>query len=185
MHDDQIVMPSLKGARVLVVQNDPFIAADLDLMIDEAGGKVVAIAASREDALSLLGHEPIDAAIVDPNLGDGEAASLIAALNRRGVPICDLPSVITGPGFVGAMLSMGVGHRYSARHRSEADACPRADAVPALMRPSRGPGAGPTPLARVACSVPAPARPSSAPRSNRRCLVVDLSAALSQECSTA
>ena len=91
MHDDQIELPSLNGARVLVAQNDPFIAADLDLMIDEAGGKVVALAASRDDALCLLGREPIDAAVVDPNLGDGEAASLIEALNRRDIPFVIYP----------------------------------------------------------------------------------------------
>jgi DNA-binding NarL/FixJ family response regulator len=86
MHDDEMLMPSLKGACVLVVQNDPFVAADLDLIIDEAeGGEAVTIATSREDALSLLNHESVDIAIVDPNLGDGEAASLIQALNRRGV----------------------------------------------------------------------------------------------------
>ena len=94
MHGDEVVMPSLKGARVLVVQNDPFVAADLDLMIDEAEGKVVAIATSREDALSLLDHEPVDIAIVDPNLGDGEAASVVAALNRRGVPFVTYPASI-------------------------------------------------------------------------------------------
>src|SRR4051812_34874161 len=66
MHDDQIELPALNGARVLVAQNDQFIAADLDLMIDDAGGKVVALAAGRDDALSLLGREPIDAAVVDP-----------------------------------------------------------------------------------------------------------------------
>ena len=91
MHDDQIELPALNGARVLVVQNDPFIAADLDLMIDDAGGKVVALAAGRDDALSLLGREPIDAAVVDPNLGDGEAASLIEALNRRDIPFVIYP----------------------------------------------------------------------------------------------
>ena len=91
MHDDQIELPALNGARVLVVQNDPFIAADLDLMIDDAGGKVVALAASRDDALFLLGREPIDAAVVDPNLGDGEAASLIEALNRREIPFVIYP----------------------------------------------------------------------------------------------
>ena len=91
MHDDQIELPALNGARVLVVQNDPFIAADVDLMIDDAGGKVVALAASRDDALSLLGLEPIDAAAVDPNLGDGEAASLIQALNRRDIPFVIYP----------------------------------------------------------------------------------------------
>jgi CheY-like chemotaxis protein len=91
MHDDQIELPALNGARVLVVQDDPFIAADLDLMIDDAGGKVVALAASRDDALFLLGREPIDAAVVDPNLGDGEAASLIEALNRREIPFVIYP----------------------------------------------------------------------------------------------
>jgi CheY-like chemotaxis protein len=91
MHDDQIELPALNGARVLVVQNDPFIAADLELMIDDAGGKVVALAAGRDDALSLLGREPIDAAVVDPNLGDGEAASLIEALNRRDIPFVIYP----------------------------------------------------------------------------------------------
>ena len=67
------------------------IAADLDLIIDDAGAKVVALAASRDDALILLGREPIDAAVVDPNLGDGEAASLIEALNRRDIPFVIYP----------------------------------------------------------------------------------------------
>jgi CheY-like chemotaxis protein len=95
MHDDQIELPALNGARVLVVQNDAFIAADLDLMIDDAGGKVVALAASRDDALFLLGREPIDAAVVDPNLGDGEAASLIEALNQREIPFVIYPPSIS------------------------------------------------------------------------------------------
>ena len=89
-----MLMPSLKGARVLVVQNDPFVAADLDLIIDEAKGEAVTIATSREDALSLLNHESVDIAIVDPNLGDGEAASLIQALNRRGVPFVTYPAAM-------------------------------------------------------------------------------------------
>ena len=85
MHDNEIELPSLNGARVLVAQNDQFIAAD------QAGGKVVALAANRDDALALLGREPIDAAVVDPNLGDGEAASLIEALNRREIPFVIYP----------------------------------------------------------------------------------------------
>src|SRR3954447_21851604 len=89
MDGDEMVIPSLKGARVLVVQNDPFVAADLDIMIDEAEGKVVALATSREDAVSLLG--PSISRFVDPNLGDGEAASLIEALNRRGIPFVIYP----------------------------------------------------------------------------------------------
>src|SRR3954453_19375437 len=97
MHDE-IELPSLKGARVLVIQNEPFIAADVDLMIDDAGGKVVALAASRDDALSLLGREPIDVAVVDANLGDGEAASLIEALNRRDIPFLVCPPSTSAQG---------------------------------------------------------------------------------------
>src|SRR3954449_11355660 len=93
MHGDEMVIPSLKGARVLVVQNDPFVAADLDIMIDEAEGKVVALATSREDAVSLLG--PSISRFVDPNLGAGEAASLIEALNRRGIPFVTYPAAST------------------------------------------------------------------------------------------
>ena len=95
MHDAEMAMPSLNGARVLVVQSDPFIAADLDLMIDDAGGKVVALAANRDDALSLLRREPIDAAVVDPNLGDGEVASLIESLNRREISFVIYPPSIS------------------------------------------------------------------------------------------
>ena len=51
--------------------------------------------------------------------------------------------------------------------------------------PSRGRALEPTHPARVAYSLPALASPSSAPKPNRKCLVLDLSAASSQECSTA
>src|SRR3954453_21257906 len=74
MHGNETAMPSLKGARVLVVQNDPFVAVDVDLMIDEAEGEVVALAKSPKEPVWLLEHESIDTAAVDPNLGDHEAA---------------------------------------------------------------------------------------------------------------
>jgi hypothetical protein len=91
MHDDEMMMPCLNGSRVLVVQGDPFIAADLDLMIDDAGGKVVALATRGEDALFLIGHEPIDAAVVDPDLGDCGSASVTEALSRRNIPFVTYP----------------------------------------------------------------------------------------------
>jgi CheY-like chemotaxis protein len=78
--------PSLDGARVLVIENDPFTAADLDLLVEDAGGEVVALAGSHHDALTLLGREPVDAAIVSPDLPDGGGPSVVAELNRRGIP---------------------------------------------------------------------------------------------------
>jgi DNA-binding NarL/FixJ family response regulator len=83
-HDGNLL--DLKGARVLVVQNDPFVAADLDLLIDEAGGAIVALTHSERDALSLLDSEVVDAAIVDRDLAQGEAAKVMWALEAREIP---------------------------------------------------------------------------------------------------
>ena len=150
-------LPALNGARVLVVQNDPFIAADVDLMIDDAGGKVVALAASRDDALLPARSEPIDAAVVDPNFGDGEAASLIQALNRRDIPFVIYPPS-TSAQARRRNVTMGVRDCRCARHRSEADALlsnKRSSCSDAFIASFRD---WFTPPARVACSVPAPAR---------------------------
>jgi CheY-like chemotaxis protein len=89
-------LPNLHGARVLVVQNDPFVAADLDLLIDEAGGTIVALTHSERDALFLLGREPVDAAIVDPNLAEGEAATVMWALESREIPFVIYSPKATG-----------------------------------------------------------------------------------------
>ncbi|WP_048709950.1 response regulator [Microvirga massiliensis] len=86
MEDHDANLLDLKGARVLVVQNDPFVAADLDLLIDEAGGTIVALTHSERDALSLLDSEVVDAAIVDRDLAQGEAAKVMWALEAREIP---------------------------------------------------------------------------------------------------
>src|SRR5215204_6400589 len=118
---------------------------------------------------SLRRRATIDAAVVDPNLADGEASSLIEALKRREIP-CNLPSPGIGPGFTRALLTLGArdcrGLAIALKLVSRCSSCSEAP-------PTRGPGAVATPLARLGCSVPAPAPTSSAPRSNRKCLVLD------------
>jgi hypothetical protein len=51
---------------------------------------------------SLRCRATIDAAVVDPNLADGETSSLIEALNRR-----EIPSPGIGPGFTRTLLHLG------------------------------------------------------------------------------
>ncbi|MDF2760413.1 MAG: hypothetical protein K0S99_3047, partial [Thermomicrobiales bacterium] len=53
----------------LVVHSDPFVAAHLDLMVEDAGGEVVAIVTTPEDALMALQQEPIEAVILDQHVG--------------------------------------------------------------------------------------------------------------------
>jgi DNA-binding NarL/FixJ family response regulator len=79
-------MPSLNGARVLVIQNDPFVAAELDLMVEDAGGEVVALAGSHHDTLTLLARELVDAAILGRDLPGDEGTSVAEELKRRGIP---------------------------------------------------------------------------------------------------
>jgi PAS domain S-box-containing protein len=76
---------ALDGVQVLIAAADVFMAADLDLLIDEAGGVVVAIATSAGEALALLGGYQIDATLVSLPLRDGHEP-LIDALVRRNVP---------------------------------------------------------------------------------------------------
>jgi len=76
----------LDGARVLVVAGDIFVAADLDLLIDEANGVTAALAVSEREALMLLGRKRIDAAVVSPPLQEGAMRTVLDALVREGIP---------------------------------------------------------------------------------------------------
>ena len=84
MYNFELAAP-FKGMRILVVVNDFFDAADLDLAIEDAGGEVVALIGNIRDAVALLSREPVDAAIIDPHLADGPAGPVIADLVGRGV----------------------------------------------------------------------------------------------------
>lgn len=76
----------LNHASVLVAEDQTFIALDLALAVEDAGGRVTGPAASCEEALGLFAAEAVDAAILDINLADGECLALMEALVGRGVP---------------------------------------------------------------------------------------------------
>lgn len=61
---DEVEQGALDGVQVLIVSDDIFVAAELDLLIDEAGGGAVAIAATTIEALALLGERQIDATLI-------------------------------------------------------------------------------------------------------------------------
>jgi hypothetical protein len=75
---------SLDDLRVLIVAADGFVAAELDLVIDNEGAETAAIAPSISDALMLLDETRVDAAVV--SLPNDEAGPLIDAFVRRKVP---------------------------------------------------------------------------------------------------
>lgn len=72
--------------RILLVEDEPFIALDLQMVVEAYGHTVVGVAASEGEALLLAAAETPDAALVDVNLKDGLTGPVISqALARRGV----------------------------------------------------------------------------------------------------
>jgi PAS domain S-box-containing protein len=82
---DELEQTALDGVRVLIVSADIFLAADLDLLIDDAGGVAVAIATSASEALAILSEGQIDATLVSLPLEDRHGP-LIDALLKQNVP---------------------------------------------------------------------------------------------------
>src|SRR3954470_5088694 len=77
---------NLCGHRVLVVEDEYFIASDTAQALRGAGAEVVGPCPSEEAAKRRLEERQPDAAVVDINLGTGPSFRLAEALKPRGVP---------------------------------------------------------------------------------------------------
>jgi DNA-binding NtrC family response regulator len=70
-----------------VAEDQTFIALDLCLAIEDAGGEVVGPAASVEEALALLASTTVAGAILDVSLADGNCSAPVEILVGRNVPM--------------------------------------------------------------------------------------------------
>ncbi|KEO53980.1 response regulator [Thioclava pacifica] len=79
----------LEGRHVLVVEDEMFIAYDIAYSIEEAGGFVAGPVPSLKRARMLIEDDTfeIDGAILDMNLLDGRAESLVLELHERSIPL--------------------------------------------------------------------------------------------------
>ena len=82
---DQSPGAALSGRRVLIVEDEPFIAFDLADAIESAGGVVLGPAMSVREALALIARDRVEAAILDVNLPDGDVGPVISALADEGI----------------------------------------------------------------------------------------------------
>lgn len=78
--------PLLKGKRILVVEDEPLVAMDLESQLLALGCIVVGPAPSVGRAMAHLDESEVDAALVDANLGGERVGGLAAALTRQGIP---------------------------------------------------------------------------------------------------
>ena len=78
----------LTGRRILVVEDEPLVAMDLVMELDEVGAKVICVARTLNEALAAAKASEVDLAILDGNL-DGDPVDAVAStLAERGVPFC-------------------------------------------------------------------------------------------------
>jgi CheY-like chemotaxis protein len=78
---------SLTGRRVLLVEDDYFIAVDLKSWFEEGGAQVIGPVPSVDEALTLIARtDTIDGAVLDINLQDELVYPVADALQARGVP---------------------------------------------------------------------------------------------------
>jgi DNA-binding response OmpR family regulator len=76
----------LQDARVLVVEDDFLILIELETVLREAGAHIVGACRTVDEALALVDHQDIDAALLDLRLGRETTAPIARTLVRRGVP---------------------------------------------------------------------------------------------------
>jgi DNA-binding response OmpR family regulator len=77
----------LHRALVLVAEDEPFIACDLALAIEDQDGEVAGPAASVKEALSLIRERLVAGAILDANLTDGDVSPVVEILAGSGIPV--------------------------------------------------------------------------------------------------
>jgi len=79
---------SFKGLRLLVVEDDYFIAVELAHSLERLGADIVGPAGSVADALELLGAHAgkLDGAVLDIHLGEELVFPVADALMARGLP---------------------------------------------------------------------------------------------------
>ncbi|MET7245165.1 PAS domain S-box protein [Methylobacterium sp. EM32] len=78
--------PDLTGRRVLVVEDDFYLATDAARALEGAGAEIIGPCANEEDARAELDERQPDAVVVDINLGPGPSFKLAETLKDRGIP---------------------------------------------------------------------------------------------------
>ena len=76
----------LKGMRILVVEDEPLLAWELELALADAGATVIGPARTLSIGCALAQQEDLTAAVLDVRLGKEDSAPIAAALYEQGVP---------------------------------------------------------------------------------------------------
>ena len=75
----------MKILRILIVEDEPVVAADLEIMVTEIVPATVVVEASVAATKKVL-HEALDFAFLDVNVTDGKTFEIAQMLERKHVP---------------------------------------------------------------------------------------------------
>jgi DNA-binding response OmpR family regulator len=87
----------MSGLRVLVVEDEPVVAMYLEDILDSLGHITIGPAARLAEGLAIANAEPIDAAILDINLGNERSVPIAELLRTRGIPFAFASGYGTAP----------------------------------------------------------------------------------------
>jgi PAS domain S-box-containing protein len=90
----QPISQTLKGKRVLVVEDEPLLSMDMEASLSEVGCEVRGPAGTLQKAKQLIASLDCDAALLDANLAGQSVDELAAALTQRNIPF----AFVTGYG---------------------------------------------------------------------------------------
>ncbi len=75
----------LGGRSILLVEDEPIIALDIQMAFENAGARVFAVKAM-SDAMRFVDQDDLSAAVLDFGRGNAEADTICGRLKERGVP---------------------------------------------------------------------------------------------------
>lgn len=109
--------------RVLILEDDPFIALDLKAIVEGEGHEVAGVFDSLAQARAHLG-DGFDFALLDIDVSDGKSFEIAAALLERSIPFAfvsasrpnELPGDLRGASFIPKPFQEAAVVRTLARH---------------------------------------------------------------------
>lgn len=78
-------MNDLGQRRVLVVEDEIFVALDVAATVEDANGTVLGPVGTVRQAIDIINRNEVDAAILDVNLADGDVEAVLDRLKSRNV----------------------------------------------------------------------------------------------------
>lgn len=72
--------------RILIIEDEFLVSLEIETVLTDAGFDVLEPAATIESALRILESEPVDAVILDRNLGGEDVSEIANRLRERKIP---------------------------------------------------------------------------------------------------